>query len=235
MRFEVYCDESQPDVFWTKARRKAKYLLIGGVWVPARGRQKLKADINRLKARHEFPGEVKWHKVHEGRKAFYKELVDLFIGAGEDVRSRCIAVEAAKVNLLKFHQNDAELGFYKFYYQMLKHWMQDFNEYVVFCDEKTNRAKDRLKVLQRTLSCATLTSKVVSVQALPSREVVLLQLADFLLGIVSTRLNESAKPGSFKDRLAVYLERRLGRRRLGPTYLSEPKFNIFRIDLKGGW
>jgi hypothetical protein len=161
--------------------------------------------------------------------------VDLFIGAGEDVRFRCIAVEAAKVNLVKFHQNDAELGFYKFYYQMLKHWMQDFNEYVVFCDEKTNRAKDRLKVLQQALSCATLMSKIASVQALPSREVVLLQLADFLLGIVSTRLNESAKPGSFKDRLAVYLERRLGRKRLGPTYLSEPKFNIFRIDLKGGW
>jgi hypothetical protein len=66
VKFEVYCDESQPDVFWTKARRKAKYLLIGGIWIPAKHRQKLKSDISRLKARYRYPGEIKWHKVQEG-------------------------------------------------------------------------------------------------------------------------------------------------------------------------
>ena len=30
------------------------------------------------------------------------------------------------VDLYKYHQNDQELGFYKFYYQVLHHWIFDF-------------------------------------------------------------------------------------------------------------
>ena len=46
MKFEIYCDESHPDVFRSKSPARAKYLLIGGLWLPSalRGRGK-KRDI----------------------------------------------------------------------------------------------------------------------------------------------------------------------------------------------
>jgi hypothetical protein len=76
---------------------------------------------------------------------------------------------------------------------------------------------------------------VLAVQALPSKEVVLIQLADFLLGMASSRLNETVAPGSCKDLIIQNLEQGLKINRLGPTWKSERKFNIFKINLQGGW
>ena len=235
MKFEVYCDESHPDVFWSESKARARFLLIGGVWLPAALRQRIKVEINNLKHDHHIKNEIKWHKVHEARETFYRGLVDLFIDRGDELRFRCIAVEASQVNLVRFHQGDNELGFYKFYYQMLKHWILDFNEYRIFCDEKTNRVADRLNVLRRTLNYSNYSSQVISVQALPSREVVLIQLADFLLGMASSRFNDRVEQASFKDHLIRYLELRLGIPRIAPTPKSEVKFNVFKINLQGGW
>jgi hypothetical protein len=235
VKFEIYCDESHPDVFWSESPSRARYLLIGGLWLPSALREEVKNAISRNKQQHGFHQEIKWHKLHAGRGTFYNALVDTFLAFGEDVRFRCIAVEGDKVDMVRFHDSDSELGFYKFYYQLIKHWLFDFNEYHIFCDEKTNRAGDRLKTLRRTLDRANITSKVVSVQALPSREVVLLQLTDFLLGMASSRMNQTAAAGSAKDRIIRHLEDGMGKGRLEPTRKFEPKFNIFRIDLQGGW
>lgn len=235
MRFEVYCDESQPDALWSKSKRHAKYLLIGGLWIPAAKRQKIKSAIENLKRKHRFQAEIKWHKVHEGRRAFYRDLIDLFDSLDSDARFRCIVVEADKVNLARFHKGDRELGFYKFYYQMLTHWLTGTNEYRVFCDIKTNRVWGQLHTLKRILNRVNISAVVETVQALPSHEVVLLQFADFLLGMASSRLNKSVPAGSFKDKLIRDLERKLGIPCLKPTYPSEAKFNIFRMNLDRGW
>ena len=235
MRFEIYCDESWPDVFWSKTQNRHGLLMIGGLWLPADLRQEIKSAINRQKITYNYNFEIKWHKVHSEKEEFYKSLVDLFLSYKDTLRFRCIAVDGNKVDMVHFHQNDQELGFYKFYYQLIKHWLFDFNEYSIFCDEKSNRVKSRLNVLRRTLDYANITSRVISVQALPSNEVVLIQLADFLLGMASSRLNASVKPGSVKDRLICYLEQQIGVERLAATRKSEQKFNIFRINLKGGW
>jgi hypothetical protein len=232
--FDIYCDESHPDVFWSRAESHAKFLLIGGLWLPASERAEIKAGMKKLRNDYGFRQEIKWHKVHAGKMDFYKGLIDLFIGFGLKLRFRCIAVEGDKVNMIRFHQDDQELGFYKFYYQLVKHWLDDFNTYRVFCDEKTNRMGDRLETLRRTLDCANLTSSVISVQALPSTDVSLIQLADFLLGMASSRMNESVKRGSGKDELIRYLEKQLGKP-LAPTWKLEKKFNIFKINLEGGW
>ena len=100
MKFEVYCDESHPDVFWSQSNARARFLLIGGVWLPAALRQGIKDEISNLKRDHGFGHEIKWHKVHGAREAFYRGLVDLFIDRGDELRFRCIAVEASQVNHL---------------------------------------------------------------------------------------------------------------------------------------
>jgi hypothetical protein len=235
MNYEIYCDESQPDVFWSQSNERAKYLMIGGLWLPAELRQDIKHDIRNIKEEFRIKSEFKWHKVHSSKELFYMALIDLFMKYGDQLRFRCIAVEGDKVDLVKFHESDAELGFYKFYYQAIVHWIFDFNEYRIFCDEKTNRVGDRLKTLRRTLDCSNISSKIISVQALPSKESVLIQLTDLLLGMASSRLNETVKPESIKEKLIVYLEQRLGVKLLGPTRKIEQKFNIFKINLQGGW
>lgn len=235
MKYEIYCDESQPDVFWSESEKKAKFLVIGGLWLPSELRQELKAGIGELKTKHGFKHEIKWRKAHSKNEAFYIDLIDFFMGYGDQLRFRAIIVEADKVNMVRFHQDDAELGFYKFYYQLIKNWIYSFNEYRVYCDDKTNREGGRLKVLGKTLDYADVSSKVEIVQALPSREVVLIQLTDLFVGIVSSRFNGTIQTGSTKDQIIKHMESRLGIEKLAPTYRSEKKFNIFKINLDGGW
>ncbi len=165
MKFEVYCDEANPDVL-TSASPRARHLMIGSLWLPENLRNEVKARVTALRKRHQTWGEIKWSKASPNRRDFYVELVDLFFAYGDNLRFRCIAVDRTQLNLA-LHDNDGELGFYKFYYQLLHHWILDFNIYRIFCDVKSNRDPKRLPVLARCLSRANLTSSVEYIQALP--------------------------------------------------------------------
>lgn len=234
MKFEVYCDEALPDLF-TSQRPRSLYLMIGSLWLPADLREDAKAKIAALRARHDVWGEMKWTKISPSKQAFYEELIDVFMAYGMDMRFRCIAVDRTQVNLA-LHQNDGELGFYKFYYQLLHHWILDFNEYRIFCDLKTNRDRGRLSDLKRCLRYSNLSATIADIQSLPSSEVALLQLCDVLLGAASSRLNQTLGAGTAKEAVVKKLEERLNvRDRLGPTRRTEEKFNVFQIRLAGGW
>ncbi len=233
MKFDVYCDESRPDLLSTQ-HPQAQYMVIGGLWLPSEQRTQMKEEIHALRDKHRIGGEFKWQKVSPSKLSFYCDFVDWFVSKGDQLRFRCIAVESSKVDFLKFHNDDQELGFYKFYYQMLHHWILDFNDYAVFCDFKSNRIADRLHVLRRCLDYSNLSSRILGVQAVRSKESVLVQAADVLTGIAAGKLNGLLQAGSAKWELVNCLEKALGRQ-IQRTFRSEHKFNVFVINLDGGW
>lgn len=233
MKFDVYCDESRPETLALPAAAPG-YLVIGGLWLHREDRKRLKEEIHALRDRHKIGGEFKWQKISPARIKFYEDIITLFFSEGDRIRFRCIAVERKKVDLLAWHQNDQELGFYKFYYQLLHHWILDFNEYAIFCDYKANRNPQRLKVLADCLRRANLSARITTTQALHSSESVLLQMADVLTGLASTKLNCSVESDSSKARLIAFLEAKLGRS-VSATPKDEQKFNLFNINPGGGW
>ncbi len=233
MKFEVYCDESMTDLFTSK-KAENEFLIIGSLWLHTEYRNEVKERIKVLRKKHNAWGEIKWTKVSHSKLDFYFELIDLFISYKSEMRFRSIAVNKNQVNM-HLHENDKELGFYKFYYQLLHHWIYDFNEYSIFTDLKSNKKLDRLHTLCRCLSKANLSSDIKQIQGLPSKQVVLIQLSDLLLGIASSRMNKTLNSGSAKEKLVSYLEKELGVTQIIPTSKSEEKFNLFKIDLKGGW
>lgn len=233
MKFEVYCDEAFPDLF-TSQKPKSEYLMIGGLWIPSEIRDEVKTKVKELREKHQAWGEIKWTKVSPSKLGFYEDLLDLFMSYGKGMRFRCIAVAHKQVNL-ELHQNDRELGFYKFYYQLLHHWIYDFNEYSVYCDTKTNRDKNRLHDLGKCLANSNLSSSIKQVQALPSKQMVLIQLSDLLLGMASSRMNGTLGEGTAKEALVKRMESHLNVHKLQPTARTEEKFNIFKIHLSGGW
>lgn len=232
MDFEIYCDESHPELFTSK-KPTADYLMIGSLWLPAHLRDEIKKKIWQLRQQYGIWGEIKWRKVSNTSLDFYKALIDLYESYGEQLRFRCVAVDHKQFNE-NWCQGDNELGFYKFYYQVLHHWILDFNHYRVFCDVKTNRDLTRLHVLKDCLNNANITAKVLDIQALPSHQLVLIQLSDLLLGVASARLNNTLHDNSPKSQLVNHLEQKLNRR-IAATNRGENKFNVFRINLQGGW
>ncbi|MCP5003134.1 MAG: DUF3800 domain-containing protein [Planctomycetes bacterium] len=233
MKFDIYCDESRPDLLSSK-NATSKFMVIGSLWLKTANRSAYKEGIHDLRNKHLIGGEFKWQKASPSKLPFYLELIDWFYKQGDNLRFRCIAVEHQKVNLLHYHDNDQELGFYKFYYQLLHHWILDFNEYAVFCDFKSNRRRDRLHVLKRCLEFSNLSSSIKNVQAVRSKESVLTQLTDVLTGVAAARLNETIFDDSAKGKIACLLEENLNKK-IGHTWKNEQKFNVFVIDLQGGW
>lgn len=234
MLIDVYCDESYPDLFSSK-NPKGRYMVIGSLWFKTENREKYKQAVHEIRNKHKMgKGEFKWNKVSQSRMGFYKDLIKWFIEQRDDLRFRCIVVENSKIDLVRFHNNDQELGFYKFYYQMLNKWILDFNSYNIFCDYKTMSLRSRLKTLHQCLCNANQLSQINFVQAVHSKESVLLQLNDVLLGIASSKFNESVSSGSIKGQLITCLEEDLGRS-IAPTSSAEKKFNVFKINLQSGW
>lgn len=232
MKFNVYCDETLPDLFTTKVSTD-KRLMIGSLWIETELYSDVKKQIKELRQKHNCWGEIKWTKVSPSKEDFYLDLIDLFFSYGMQMRFRCIGIDPRQVNWA-YHSNDRELGFYKFYYFLLEKWIKDFNEYSIFCDSKVNRDLSRLNTLNDILQSVNWNANIKCVQALPSREVVLIQLTDLLLGAASSRINDIGHTNIAKIRILDSLEKHLGYK-IQPTSINQHKFNVFNINLNGGW
>jgi hypothetical protein len=230
MNFEVYCDESGLEALTRKDAHL--FTTIGGIWMPADFRNTFKESVNQIKQRHNINGELKWHKVSPAFVEVYTDLLNYFFNTAE-LRFRAILIESKTVDNYLFNYKDAELGFYKFYYQLLHHWIYDFNRYDIFLDYKINRNKGRLNELKKILRASNLTSEVNQVQALPSNQSAGIQLADVLTGLVASNFNNEISSQTKKG-LITLAESRL-KRKISPTPKWEEKFNVFKINLQGGW
>jgi len=230
MNFEVYCDESGLEALTRKDAHK--YTAIGGIWMPAEFRDVLKKDINAIKDSCNVKGELKWKKVSPAYLNLYADVINYFFDKSE-LRFRVIIIESRTVDHIRFNEKDAELGFYKFYYQLLHHWIFDLNTYNIFLDYKVNRNKGRVNVLKKVLDASNITTDVQQVQALHSHESIGIQVADILTGLVASKFNNTYT-STAKGSLIDIVETRLNNP-IAPTPKWEEKFNVFKINLQGGW
>lgn len=231
MNFEIYCDESGLEALSHK--RSHLFTAIGGVWMPADYRAIFKEHITAIKLKHNVYGELKWNKVSPKFYELYKDIIDYFFQT-EQLRFRVILVEANKVDNFFFNNKDIELGFYKFYYQLLHHWIFDFNNYNIFLDLKINRDRTRLKALRNFLDYSNLTSGIHQVQGLPSEQSLGIQLADILTGLTNAKFNQEITSEA-KLGLISHIENTYLGNSIAPTPKWEEKFNVFKINLQGGW
>lgn len=106
------------------------------IWSYKSIRAELKDKIKELMKKHNVYDEIKWKNVSNSKYYFYEELIDLFFSYNNEVRFRCIVVDAEKVDMEVYNNNDDELGFYKFYYQLIYHWLNTNNTYSIYTDCK---------------------------------------------------------------------------------------------------
>ncbi|SEW27154.1 Protein of unknown function [Chitinophaga sp. YR573] len=231
MEFEVYCDESGLEALSNKEAHK--YTAIGSIWLPAEYRAEFKACLSEVKNKYNIKGELKWNKISPSYLPAYEEVINYFFEA-DYLRFRVILIESSKADALTFHNGDIELGFYKFYYQLLHHWLFDNNNYNIFIDLKVNRNKGRLKELKKLLHESNRTSTVVQVQALPSEQSSGIQLADILTGLVSAKFRQEITSEA-KKKLVSIVEQNHLHKAIGATSKWEEKFNVFKIEMEGGW
>jgi hypothetical protein len=224
MDFEIYADESGLEAL--KNKEAHTYCAIGGIWIPAENRIELKESLKTIKLNYNVHGELKWKKMSPSFFNMYKDVIDYFFNT-TFIRFRVILVEANLVDNVRFNNTDAELGFYKFYYQLLHHWIYDFNSYDIYLDHKVNRKKSRFTDLEKVLDNSNLTSDIKRVQGLPSHELLGIQLADVLTGLVASKMNGGVTSNAKLD-LIKYIEDTYLNKSIAPT----PKWKRSLIFLK---
>lgn len=236
MLVDIYCDESRQDLLVKRdsLSPQNRYACIGGIWVPFSKREEIKDAVKKLKKEHDIHGEFKWGNVSKNKISFYKALIDLFFEQKE-VMFRCVVIDAFEVDNDRYNDSDQELGYYKFYYQLLHNWLDSKNDYYVFTDFKTNKERDRLHELQRITNRSLYGSRIKILQAIDSKESLILQLQNILMGTVAYKFNYGdAGKSEAKKELVKEVENYLGRS-IEPVYRNEQKkFDIFKISLRWG-
>jgi len=229
MKIDIYCDESRLEFLTSK---EDGFMVIGSLWLHREKRELLKRQIKELKAKHNFTVEIKWTKISKKMLDFYKELIDLFVNYPEFHFFKAIVVDTAKINF-EYHQNIGDIGFYKFYYQVLVHKMNSAtnqHEYYIYVDNKTNQVYKPLPLLKKILNNATYVGEVKLIEPRNSYENILLQYVDVLIGLVSYGYNTSDKKG-IKREFYEYACDTLGLSLNQPTSKEAQPFNIFEIKL----
>lgn len=221
----LYCDESRHT-----SDPSQNYIVIGTLQCPREDKRRIVKRIHSLMALHNAHGEVGWKKLSPNRKEFYFALLEMFCEEPL-LKFRCIVVDRRQLDHEKFNDGDAELGFYKLYYQMLVHWLEPGSTYYIYLDWQQNSASNRFDDLRSILRHKlTGRANVACLEAVSSHSQPLVQLSDLLIGAVGfmwNGLGEMQNSSAVKREFSEYLCNLLNRDSFQQTPKGEQKFNIF--------
>lgn len=230
VNYTVYCDESRHS-----GGVGCQFAVIGGLWIQRDCRDSINKDLSALKKRVHLGAELKWSRVSLKKLDAYKEVSEYFWN-NQYINYRAIIVDQSSVDYNKFHDGDKELGFYKFYYEMIEKWLHSDNDYNILLDFKNNADLKRLPKLHRVLRNfgQTRSISISNLTSIDSTQSNIAQLCDVLTGAVAADANGTAV-GTPKAEMIRHI---VQSRNVSP--LSAPsrspafsKFNIFRIALSG--
>lgn len=221
MEYNIYCDESS-----TTAKR---YMLIGGLWVPWYAERPIRVALQNVREEYALGSEMKWIKVSQSKLSAYKEFVDTFICA-PGVSFKCIVLDTRVIDYKRYHNNDKDLGFYKFYYLVISRNLKPWHLYWLYPDNRTARRANSLQILRGAVNGYCLSrgahqNVLQAIEPRDSKQDDLLQVADIVLGAVACEWNKDTT-NSAKLELAEYIKLRTKAVSLA-TGQSNGKLNIW--------
>ncbi len=221
--FNIYCDESSID------NPNSLMMVIGALFVERTLVPEIREKIKEIRKKHSINGELKWVKTSTKTLPFYEEVFGyLFSLDSLKVTFRCIVIDKTQVDYGKYHQQDKDLAFYKFYYQLLKRRLKD-DKYYIFLDFRPSKNKNSVRRLGEFLEMFT--KGIKHIQAYSSHENVFIQIADILSGAVSFSRNTPNGCGA-KKKLVKIISSSVNKEDLNfKSSFWEERFNIFCIDL----
>jgi len=224
----IYCDESchlQND--------HISIMTLGAIHYPQEKIKTLSKEINRLKDVYNCRGELKWTKVSPKNSVFYHALIDLFV-ATPDLHFRSLIVHN-KENLdhETYNKGDHDNFYYKMYFYLLRNILENKNEHCfnIYLDIKDTKSSDKTRGLKDILNLNfydNQLTKVCIIQQIRSHESNLLQLCDYLLGLV-TYANRAGMKSDIKHKLATFLSQKIDYDLTITNPPWENKFNLFHF------
>lgn len=224
-RIHIYCDES-----CHLENDHLRAMVLGAVWCPASHRQMLARQIKDLKASFGLPPhfEIKWVKVSPGQVSFYQALLDLFFDEPLLHFRGLVVPDKQALNHAKFGQ-DHDGFYYKQWYTLLNRLIDPSKHYRIFLDIKDTRGQVKVDKLHEVLCNANYDfdrQVIESVELVHSHDVLLLQLADLLIGALSYA-HRGLQDSPAKLALVAHVRHRSGLSLEQSSLLRADKFNLF--------
>lgn len=209
-------------------------MLVGCIWTDKKSVSHLHAELDELKEKHKARGELKWQKVSNSRLPFFQEVVDWFFSTDALHFRTVVVTDKTKLNHALFNRGSHDEFYYKLYYQLLHRILVPANSYEIYVDLKDTRGRLMLPTLRDVLCNAKHDNKIIThIQNVHSREIGLVQLADFLLGAVAYR-NRNLQSNPAKVALVQRIEAFHKKSLVHTSPLSEQKFDVFLFQPKPG-
>lgn len=220
----IYCDES-----CHLENDGMKAMVLGALWCPADQRKSLSRKIKALKAEHGLPAsfEIKWVKVSPGKLPFYQALLDLFFDEPL-LRFRGLVVpDKQLLDHERFTQSHDEF-YYKQWYTLINRLIDPEKRYRIFLDIKDTQGRRKVEKLHDVLCSANYDfdrNIIESIEQVQSHDVLLLQLADLLIGALSY-VHRGLHGSPAKQALVAHIRHRCGLTLEQSSLWRAEKFNL---------
>lgn len=240
MLFHIYCDESR--------QSKDRFMVLGGIIIPSSSVELFNKTMLKFRKENNMYAELKWTKVTDQKINEYKRFVEYFFALNntDKLHFHSIIIDNHKINHRKFNKGDKEIGFYKFYYQLLLHSFGKFcreaenDRFIVHLDYRNSRySLNTLKtILNRGMkkNYSIETSPFRSIEPRNSKKTELIQINDIILGAIGFQkngydlLSESRKS---KIELAQFIAEQAGVINLkADSPWGKNRFTIWNFRLK---
>lgn len=236
---EVYCDESLD---------RGGFDVYGGLWLTRPKAIRLRQKMHQLRERYRYHREFKWQKASGSELSpVYREFAEMLVDhvrSGNGAGFHCIVIPRALIDYKTFHNGDRELAMYKFWNLLFRKRVEAGATYLITLDRRTDQVKTRLSELRSVLNnCGRQDHNLRydccrDVQAMDSKDEVLVQAADLLVGAVGFHAAERDRQPNTSPAKVELCERmalKLGRDRVSvATAASERGFNVWRWRPKLG-
>lgn len=224
--YNIYCDES-----CHLENDHHKVMVLGAIWTPKTDVPDLAKAARALKSQHGLSAafELKWGKVSAGQQDYYEAVLKWFWETPELHFRSLIVSDKRKLNHADHNQTHDD-WYYKMYFELLKNIIDPKQQYNIYLDIKDTRGRKKVQKLHEVLCNAHYDfSRLIiqKIQLVRSDEVELVQLADFIIGIVSYA-NRELEANTAKHTLVQQLRAFSGYSLRHSTLLKESKLNLFR-------
>lgn len=221
----IYCDES-----CHLEHDQARSMVLGAVWCPASHRAMLARRIKEIKKEYRLAPtcEIKWVKASPAKLDFYRAVIDLFFDEPMLHFRGLVVPDKGSLDHVRFAQ-DHDKFYYKMWYLLLNRLISPDDKYRIFLDIKDTRGQSKVTKLHDVLCNANHDfdrSVIQSIELVHSHDVLLLQLADLLIGALGYA-HRGLETSAAKLALIEHIRHRSGLRLDLSTLPRAEKFNLF--------
>lgn len=178
-KYKIFCDESNH-----LYSDKSNIMLIGAICCEDLEVEYINRYIKHLKHKHNANNELKWTKLNNNKKEFYKELLEFFFSRIDIKFNTQIIIDKSNLNHNKYNDGESDKFYYKMYYYSLLPFLKVDTYFNIFMDYKDTNGGKRVKELSKVVKNTFYGNINTNYTIIHSNESQIMQLCDILIGAI---------------------------------------------------